>query len=375
MQGLGYAGVTVSSPAFPLACTLSKEGSYYKVYTSSGVLNSSSSYFSTAWSNAKGLLNSDRVQPEKISIKGDSALSVDAVCTFPSNINLYLDGAFLKLANGVNDNMFENDSPDTLNSNVIFDGVGTFDGNVNNNNAGNCVYFKNTDPIANLHDWIVFRGKLKFMNGRVNCIFIDNDSGSMLQAGYIWVEDILTEGSWQSGVRLKNINDAHIRNCHLGTGGSSGGLKLNNVSSVYISGGYFNQGIDVDGSGWGVLTGGWRVDCTSARHGIDLKGVQRWCISNGNINTYNGAGSGYAGINLSTSGGIHCTDNLFTNISLSHPTAGNNYTYGIQEADSNQNYNTYGVLNGRHCLTAGLRTLGANSKYLSTLIQGAVVTV
>lgn len=271
----------------------------------------------------------------------------------------------ITLGNGADCAMIKNANPSTYNIYTLITGSGYLNGNYLNNagtGANGCgIYFEQSATIPGLTNWVRIIG-LEIKNCNTYCVWFDAEDND--QASYFWIEDCLLEGGDYAGLYISNAYDVHISTCHIG--GNLAGLKLEGVSSVYADHMYVNQGMDITNCGWGTISE-FRVDIGISRNGINLNGTQRLCISDGNINTYNPIGTGTYAIVLGSYSGTHCKDLSFNNIILTGPTytssvgAQDSFDYGILEASSSQDYNTYTNINGQYCTNYGIKIAGSHS--------------
>lgn len=259
----------------------------------------------------------------------------------------------LTLGNGANCNMIQNANPSTYNIYTLICGSGILNGNNAGNTAGNGIYFEQSTTIPSLTNWVKVRD-LEIVDFDENCIRFDADGNT--QASYFWFENLLLEFGDETGMYISNAYDVHINNCHIGS--NLVGLKLVNVSSFYLDHAYINQGVDITSCTYGAFTN-FRVDIGIARNGINLNATQLFTFTGGNINTYGSMGSGKAAISLGSYSGTHSRSNCFSDITLSLWTG--QFSYGVVEGSSSQDYNTYTNINGQYCTNYGIKTLGSNS--------------
>jgi hypothetical protein len=342
-----------------------KNGSDTQYQDWQGQLQATSSNSAEIINWALGNLTVGRNWQEKVLLKGNFTISYPILI---SNYTiLQIDGR-ITLANGANCNIIENKNPSTYDKEITITG-GILDGNSQNQGSGDYNGIKITwgtdpGPVS-----CIYIQDIKIRNVRQDGINL-NLSGSNNE--YVWIKSVQSQGA-RYGLCTNGVWDMMVVNGFFE--GWTEGIYFVNSGSSYINNIYVNFPVHFRDSGFISMTN-FRVDVATEDHGIKLDGCERSTFSNGIINIF--GNNGYntkAGIELKTGATIHSQYNSFSNLQICHQYGSTNvWNYGIEEADSNQNHNSYSGLVGYGCVTATLRKLGADSKADVDSIIGAITT-
>lgn len=357
------------------------DGQYYAKSGMTGKTLYNGTSFGTAWSRATGSLNPARVSPETITTIG--IMSVDIPAYTPTNLNLEIYGNWIAKT-GLNNSMIKNANPTTNNYNVSVMGHNAIlQGNASGQTSnGYGIEFKNdtTPPDFYANNYINrfnYRVKdLLVQNTRNTCVFVDHsgptDNGTSTTTS---LEDVSTWNPNTSvpSLYMKQSPDSRIIGGTFdgNTGGATYAIEFESMAFGEFKINYTNGPIHlltVRGCTFSVNT----ADIGTDEHGWILEGVWDSVFSNSYFVIHgNGAANTYDAIRLSTAWSTYpSTDNVFSGIWIGRAwdAAGTRtYRYGINETDSDQDYNTYSGINGRDCATSAINISGANSKTGSSI--------
>jgi hypothetical protein len=346
--------------------TVEKEGTTYVIRDRAGMRQpGGSTYPHIAIQNTLDGLTGSRTTIEKVHIIG-TVTELGAPIKVSSNTHLKWNGS-IHLADGVNDNMIENANPGTYDVNVILEG-GYLWGNKGEQSAGHGIYWKHaSDPTEDIPTLWVRHVKMRNMD----------DDGLHLDFGSSpsSIADILGFGSRFPdgyGIYATDVDSFSMDWCHP-IGGSNYSIGLNDCTNTFISNSYLGAGLEIVGCVRGGYSSIW-ID-NSTKHGVDLQGVSHQSFSGGQVRIFGSDVTDKDAIRMASDGGTHCTDNLFSNLEVGRcgGAASSTWRYGIEETDSNQDYNTYNMINGRDCTSGAVRLLGSNSVNGAEIL-GSVIT-
>jgi len=157
--------------------------------------------------------------------------------------------------------------------------------------------------------------------------------------------------------------------------GDAGAIYLAHCGPTQLHPFYINNRIWLHSCDVTFMNGTY-IDTSSDVTGITLEGCSYSSFSDIYIHYTGSSAYSNPAILLTTEGAAnYCLHNSFSNI-LAGRGVGvgtNRWTYAIDEADANQDYNNYSNINGSDCTTATLRRQGVNSKYDVNTIIGTVI--
>lgn len=347
-----------------------KEGAEYVVRNKGGTRTYGSAYEELAIKEALDSLKNARTWQEKVLLKGnfptlDYPSGNQGCIDIEGHTILSLIGK-VTLADNVDKNMICSADPTDQNAiNVVIEG-GTWDGNSSNQASGNNIYWTKSVSLLGVEKNIIFRN-LKLIRAKENNLYINNTSGA---AQYL-IYNIRTYASGAYAFRFFRVFDSHIYNIK-----PLGQSYWDSCAAIHADLLYQNGGLDLYKCKR-LLISNSKFDFTTGDLNtipVNLRATRNSFFSNIKIKTSGDGADIPAGIRLATVSSTHSHDNIFGNIGISRKEEGTGtreYTYGIEETDANQNYNTYGNINGRDCVTGAIRMLGVNSIFRN--IVGKVV--
>jgi hypothetical protein len=334
--------------------------------------------------NALNVLTPGRTWIEKVVLRGSFTLNKTVGQTYaiqiPSYTELDATQATLTLADYQDADMLQNKNRATYDTNIIIRG-GLWLGNKAKQNSGNGFNLKNSNtPPSSAYPIPPFQIiDSRIENQKEDGIRVDFTGASW--DNRIWITGVHTRYADGYGVHLIKVYDSLFTHSHFG--GNGRGFYYENGGSSYFSNVYFPSGVILKEVYGSVFTGsrfehGHYSNPAYVQHALIMRGSKYNSIGDSIVTIFGDVGAtNKDGIYLESSGSVHSTNNVFDNLYIGRTAANpesNRWNRCIHETDSNQSYNTYGVINGRDCVTSALRKLGPNSTYSATLIQGSVET-
>jgi len=286
----------------------------------------------------------------------------------------------ISLADSVNKSMIANEhvtSAPQYNHHVWMHG-GQWDGNKLNNATSHIIYWRHQASIPvgvspGGYAYLKF-SDMDLYNADQDALHLESTAGSFI---VVCVERITNGGAGRYGLYLYRIRDTHIKNC-MPLGGTTRALYMyssgtNVIEQVYLNGGALIEECER------LQVNDWFVDLADDEPAIELKGC-RWNIwTNGKHRYIGNDGYSNPAIKLTTQT-VNSTDNIFAGLVAGRlgGVENNQFTYVVEEADANQDYNVYSNINGRDCTAGAIRQLGVNGKPRvnpADSIVGAVILV
>jgi len=354
---------TLAYPEQTASYIVFQDGSLTKMKNgTTGQIDASSTVDIDVINWALGNLTVGRTWQEKVLLKGNFELTLPSGNTncidVPSYTEIELQGS-VKLANGVNKNLIGNKDVTSSNTHIYIHG-GIWDGNRNYQTSGHGLYICfASNPVGYGEFAFLTIGDMTFINIKSDGIHIEAaDDASILQ---ISIYNIVNKYIGNYGLYTSGVSDVNIVNM-MPVEGEIGGVFIQYGGCIHMDECFINGGIVFNAHTMFRLTNSF-IDIDSNKHGIDGAGLRNSQLSNVGIRVTGDGATTYDGIQLRDGAGYHATNNIFTNLYIGRAggTGTRRFNYGIEEVDANQDYNTYMGINGRDCVTASLRMLGANS--------------
>lgn len=309
-----------------------------------------------------GNLTSERTHMEKVVLKGD--FTIDAPILVSSYTHLVLIGN-VALADNSNCNMIQNAHPETSDQNVIIEG-GRWYGNNAAQSSGDIIHWNNTSPVYN---GAVYFRDLRLIAYKDNGLFVKKTPLTRIEHCQFHSHTGLATG-W--GLHLIDSSDSIIHDII-----QVDEMCIEQSSMVLVNQVYVNGHLYVKAQGTSLHFVDVHVD-TDGSVGdapIVLEAINS-CIFNGITVRLIGDGPAIARAILLKTMVRHSTNNTFNCVYMGRMIGigTKQFIYGIEETNSNQDYNIYSTINGGDCVTGALRVLGSNSRYDSNSTIGTIVT-
>jgi len=280
----------------------------------------------------------------------------------PAHSIVELQG-YAKLASGVNLPILANAHPASNDIDCIIRG-GTWDYDKTNNTTVDVPTIKwehSTSSGGVAVDKEIFFQNLTLLNGQWG-LMVDCDGDPNV---WLRVNKLNVQGCTEHSLHLYKVYDALLRGLWLGsTAGDHVSLYSEIGNHQIFEHCYINQLIRFIRMVGLHFAHVFNDQSGYYGHGIVLAGC-RWSHLDDVIVKAGGNDNDQtqSAIRLETST-VNSIHNKFSVIEAGrlHTTENNQWKYGIEEADANQNFNIYSVIGGSDCVTAAVRMLGANSR-------------
>lgn len=335
---------------------------YFMRNGSTGRIDFSSSNASAVINNALGNLTAGRTWQETVLLKGNFTLTNTILVG--NHTHLIVDGT-VTLAGGANCDMIANMSPDTVDNDVTIEG-GIWLGNWATQSAGCGLNWTQSAsapvfyPVKFIH--------MYFSEIYDDAVHIDIKGGAS-PSFFILDVDGTCSTDQGSGLWANDVTDSVITHCHFAGNALPaiqfvGGGGMTTFSGIRTDGYVYFQGSSQ------VVFGDFTIDCYNRNvNGLELYISNQVQVSNGFIRADSDSGfNTKAGIQLTADFAANCSMNSFSNIFTGRPIGGTDsqqWAYGVLESASGGgqvDWNTYIGINAFDALTAGIVTVGANSK-------------
>lgn len=348
-----------------------KDGAYYKV-VSKGQSTYQNTSLVSAWNEARNGLTESRAFPEAIMLEGD--LTLDGTLLLDDYTLIYLCGR-ITLANAVNDNMIENADGATGNKFIGIFGLGKaclLDGNKANQTSGNILYLVGKADTGYLYLPTYQLENLELRNAKEwGCNLLNQTSGTFQHI----INKVGAHDGNSGGFRMQYIHDSKISQCY--SGGNYGWYMVNcngnEIANCYIaSGGSGTNSLFMQTCQRNAFIGN-TYDAAKNALVYMTGGCTQNVFSGGRFSNCNYTGTTGAYSAIQHAGTNYITKNIFANLMFRQSIAEQS-KYCIEEIASYSNENIYSNLHMQNYATAGLRVLGADSKYDTDTIIGTVAT-
>lgn len=298
---------------------------------------------------ADGNLTCDEFVQATLYLKGN--FTINSPILIKSGTHFILDGT-IWLADNSDCNMLQNAHPETYDCNVIIEG-GIWYGNKEHQSSGNIMFWNiTTAPSTGDVGQIYFRN-LQLINACQDCLYIDlsNHGGVRIEnmrfknPGYGYYS-LHMENTWDNEINdILACDKVYIKN-----------IDMTNFDNLYINNGWtFEDAICVAFQN--------AFFDTSGNIPLTLKYTRYCTFNNMRIRAIGDGTDIAAAIKLDDTASGDSTHNTFNNIIIGRMGAAGTreFTYGIQETDSDQDYNIYSEVNAYDVTTSGFDIQGANS--------------
>lgn len=351
---------------------------YAKVLTKSGsVYSPSTAYHATALNAAFSGLKAGRKYKEEIQIQGE--YNIDDTVKVAGYAKYSAYGAKFTAVNALNKNMFEHLDAASFDVDYLWQG-GNFRGNKANQASGDIFHLVNaTSPPADERKWVHWKD-INYEDSKDIGFFFD---GSTEGGHLILNHDLAIPGTTalggceEQGLWIKNVYDGYISSCRID--GAMGGAATHaayfeDCGPIQVNSFYSGAGMIVHGCNSIMFTNLW-TDHNGTQHNVRVQGginCQFVTVISHQIEADNNRHT-KSGMYFENDGGTHSTDNQVAGMRAgrSLPTGTDQLLYAIEEADANQDHNTYTNINGRDCYTAAIKALGVND--IIRAIKGTVL--
>lgn len=310
-------------------------------------------------------LTSGRDHRETVFLKGD--FIIDDPIIIESYTNLVIHGT-VYLANGSNCNMVEFANAGSTHD--IDWGIfgGHFNGNKANQSSGHGIYYTLTTNTANNVP------PMQIFNVNIEKTYADGihfECPAGKRATVIRIHNVWVRNAGDDAIYFLRCSDTMLSdllwiqgsgtNLHIKDGG---GWKIHNV---YCAGG--PNGAIFEGLQETQINTLFSDNAGGV--GIQVRGMRHSQLHNINVRGVGGLPANLTAVEIEDGSGYHTEDTIFCGFNI-WSDAANNWDYGLEEVDANQDYNIFSNINGRDCDVSALKKRGANSTHCASSILGGV---